>query len=169
MPLLVVGAGATGVQVASIFNAFGARVQLFEAGPRILATEDEEVSVAAKMAFRDSGMVVRESFDWDLHVGASGEEIADAAKQFSVNFNRVLGFYYPTSEIVRDAYMQARNSREALKAWLDERVQRIIDGKQPDADRTLVYYWVKNGKLGENFRRIDIVFECFHNFLALSQ
>jgi pyruvate/2-oxoglutarate dehydrogenase complex dihydrolipoamide dehydrogenase (E3) component len=60
--LLVVGAGATGVQVASIFNAFGARVQLFEAGPHILATEDEEVSAAAKMAFRDSGMVVRESF-----------------------------------------------------------------------------------------------------------
>jgi len=106
---------------------------------------------------------------WDLHVGATGDAIADAARQFSAGFNRVLGFYYPTSELVRDAYMQARNSREALKAWLDERVQRIIDGKQPDADRTLVYYWVKNGKLGENFRRIDIVFECFHNFLALSQ
>ena len=29
--MLVVGAGATGVQVASIFNAFGSRVQLFEA------------------------------------------------------------------------------------------------------------------------------------------
>jgi hypothetical protein len=106
---------------------------------------------------------------WDLHVGATGDEIADAARQFSAGFNRVLGFYYPTSELVRDAYMQARNSREALKAWLDERVQRIIVGSQPDADRTLVYYWVKNGKLGENFRRIDIVFECFHNFLALSQ
>ena len=31
--LLVIGAGATGVQVASIFNAFGARVTLFEAAP----------------------------------------------------------------------------------------------------------------------------------------
>jgi dihydrolipoamide dehydrogenase len=60
--LLVVGAGATGVQVASIFNAFGARVQLFEAGPRILATEDEDVSAAAARAFRDSGMLVRENF-----------------------------------------------------------------------------------------------------------
>jgi len=36
--------GATGAQVASIFNAFGSRIQLFQAGPRILPTEDEEVS-----------------------------------------------------------------------------------------------------------------------------
>jgi dihydrolipoamide dehydrogenase len=60
--LLVVGAGATGVQVASIFNAFGTRVQLFEAGPRILATEDEDVSAAAARAFRESGMAVKENF-----------------------------------------------------------------------------------------------------------
>jgi len=33
--MLVIGAGATGVQVASIFNAFGSRIQLFEAGPRM--------------------------------------------------------------------------------------------------------------------------------------
>ena len=60
--MLIVGAGATGVQVASIFNAFGTRVQLFEAGPRILSTEDEAVSAAAAAAFRASGMVVRENF-----------------------------------------------------------------------------------------------------------
>src|SRR5215471_3714314 len=60
--MLVIGAGATGVQVASIFNAFGSRVQLFEAGPRILATEDESVSAAAAVAFRESGMIVRENF-----------------------------------------------------------------------------------------------------------
>jgi len=60
--MLVIGAGATGVQVASIFNAFGSRIQLFEAGPRILATEDEDVAAAVRTAFRESGMVVRENF-----------------------------------------------------------------------------------------------------------
>ena len=60
--MLVVGGGATGVQVASIFNAFGTRVQLFEAGPRILATEDEDVAAAAAAAFRKSGILVRENF-----------------------------------------------------------------------------------------------------------
>ena len=50
------------MQVASIFNAFGSRVQLFQAGPRILPTEDEDVSAAVAAAFRESGIVVRESF-----------------------------------------------------------------------------------------------------------
>jgi len=54
--------GATGVQVASIFNALGSRVELFQAGPRILPTEDEDVSAAVAAAFRDSGIVVRENF-----------------------------------------------------------------------------------------------------------
>ena len=60
--MLVIGAGATGAQVASIFNAFGSRIQLFQAGPRILPTEDEDVSAAVASAFRKSGIVVRENF-----------------------------------------------------------------------------------------------------------
>ena len=63
--MLVIGGGATGAQVASIFNAFGSRVQLFQAGPRILPTEDEDVSAAVAAAFRESGMVVREDFGDD--------------------------------------------------------------------------------------------------------
>ena len=60
--MLVVGGGATGVQVASIFNAFGSQVQLFQAGPRILQTEDEDVSAAVAAAFRAAGVRVRENF-----------------------------------------------------------------------------------------------------------
>src|SRR5207247_2316124 len=60
--MLVIGGGATGSQVASVFNAFGSRVQLFQAGPRILPTEDEDVSAAVAAAFRESGIVVRENF-----------------------------------------------------------------------------------------------------------
>jgi pyruvate/2-oxoglutarate dehydrogenase complex dihydrolipoamide dehydrogenase (E3) component len=60
--MLVIGAGATGVQVASIFNAFGSKIQLFQAGPHILPTEDEEVSSAVAVAFREAGIVVRENF-----------------------------------------------------------------------------------------------------------
>ncbi|HEY3517227.1 MAG TPA: NAD(P)/FAD-dependent oxidoreductase [Gammaproteobacteria bacterium] len=60
--MLVIGAGATGAQVASIFSGFGTRVQLFQSGPRIIPTEDEDVSAAVAAAFRASGIVVRESF-----------------------------------------------------------------------------------------------------------
>ena len=50
------------MQVASIFNAFGSRIQPFQAGPRILPTEDEDVSAAVAAAFRQSGIMVRENF-----------------------------------------------------------------------------------------------------------
>ena len=60
--MLVIGGGATGVQVASIFNAFGSRVELFETGPRILAAEDKDVAAAVATAFREAGIVVHENF-----------------------------------------------------------------------------------------------------------
>lgn len=58
--LLVIGAGATGVQVASIFNAFGSRVTLFEAAPRILMSEDEQVAAAMSTALQNSGVRILE-------------------------------------------------------------------------------------------------------------
>src|SRR5262245_49338208 len=60
--MLLIGAGATGAQVASIFAGFGAKVQLFQSGARILPTEDEDVSATVAAAFRAAGIVVRESF-----------------------------------------------------------------------------------------------------------
>src|SRR5262249_13392304 len=61
--MLVVGAGATGVQVASIFNAFGSRIQLFQTGPRILPSEDEDVSAVVATAFRRPGIEDHETID----------------------------------------------------------------------------------------------------------
>jgi pyruvate/2-oxoglutarate dehydrogenase complex dihydrolipoamide dehydrogenase (E3) component len=60
--MLVIGAGATGAQVASVFNAFGSKIKLFHAGARILPTEDEDVSTAVADAFRKSGIEVTENF-----------------------------------------------------------------------------------------------------------
>jgi pyruvate/2-oxoglutarate dehydrogenase complex dihydrolipoamide dehydrogenase (E3) component len=54
--MLVIGAGATGVQVALIFNAFGSRVHLVEVAPRILMSEDREVSEAVSAALAASGV-----------------------------------------------------------------------------------------------------------------
>ncbi len=79
--MLVIGGGATGAQVASIFNAFGSRVQLFQAGPRILPTEDEDVSASVAAAFRESGIVVREDFG-DI------ESFEKTAKGVRMNFSK---------------------------------------------------------------------------------
>ena len=45
----------TGVQIASMFHAFGTRVELFERGPRVLPSEDESVAAAVEQALRESG------------------------------------------------------------------------------------------------------------------
>ncbi len=60
--LLVVGGGDTGVQIASMFHAFGSKVQLFERGPRILRAADETVAAAVAAGLRESGVAVHEHF-----------------------------------------------------------------------------------------------------------
>ncbi|CAN5128897.1 dihydrolipoyl dehydrogenase [soil metagenome] len=60
--MIVIGGGATGIQVASVFNSFGTRVQVFEALPNILAAEDHDVSSAVAVAFRQAGVIVNEGF-----------------------------------------------------------------------------------------------------------
>jgi pyruvate/2-oxoglutarate dehydrogenase complex dihydrolipoamide dehydrogenase (E3) component len=49
--VVVVGASATGCQLASVFAAFGSRVRLLEVAPRILGGEDEVVSSGVAEAF----------------------------------------------------------------------------------------------------------------------
>jgi pyruvate/2-oxoglutarate dehydrogenase complex dihydrolipoamide dehydrogenase (E3) component len=56
--MLVVGAGDTGIQVASIFNAFGSKVQIFQVGPRILPSTDKDISSGMTTALRESGITV---------------------------------------------------------------------------------------------------------------
>ena len=58
--MLVIGAGATGVQVASIFGAFGSQVTLFQASARILTSEDGDVAAAMSRALEASGLRVLE-------------------------------------------------------------------------------------------------------------
>lgn len=54
----VVGAAATGCQLASIFSAFGAEVTLLEVAPRILAGEDEEIAREVTSCFAAHGIDV---------------------------------------------------------------------------------------------------------------
>ncbi|WP_258725589.1 dihydrolipoyl dehydrogenase family protein [Cellulomonas sp. NS3] len=54
----VVGAGNTGAQLVTIFNAFGSDVTLLEVAPRILAQTDDAVSAAVALAFTEQGVQV---------------------------------------------------------------------------------------------------------------
>ncbi|MGB0036302.1 MAG: dihydrolipoyl dehydrogenase [Candidatus Acidiferrales bacterium] len=54
--LVVVGAGAVGVEFASIFQTFGTEVTILEALPRVVPLEDEEISPELEKAFRKKGI-----------------------------------------------------------------------------------------------------------------
>jgi len=50
--LAIIGAGAVGVEFASIFNRFGTQVTILEMLPRVVPVEDEEISKELERAFR---------------------------------------------------------------------------------------------------------------------
>jgi dihydrolipoamide dehydrogenase len=50
--LMIIGAGAVGVEFASMFKRFGTDVSIFEALPRIVPVEDEEVSKELERLFK---------------------------------------------------------------------------------------------------------------------
>ena len=59
----VVGAGNTGAQLVTIFNAFGSEVTLLEVAPRILAPADADVSADVARAFVQQGVRVLTSVE----------------------------------------------------------------------------------------------------------
>jgi hypothetical protein len=106
---------------------------------------------------------------WDLHLGVTAEAIPAEVRQIGASFTAVLGYWYPTLDIVHESIMRVHQLRQSLSDWVDARVQAVIDGEVADPEATFVYYWLKNAGQSEHFRRQDIVFECFHDFLAFSQ
>lgn len=54
--MLIIGAGAVGVEFASIFNRFGTKVTLLEMLPRVVPMEDEEISKELERYFKKTGI-----------------------------------------------------------------------------------------------------------------
>lgn len=69
--LCVIGAGAVGVEFASVYRDFGSRVTLVEALPQLLPIEDEEVTAALVKTFRKKGIDARTS------TSLAGAEVVD--------------------------------------------------------------------------------------------
>ncbi|MGA8011624.1 MAG: dihydrolipoyl dehydrogenase [Candidatus Acidiferrales bacterium] len=72
--LVVVGAGAVGVEFASIYRTFGTEVTILEALPRIVPLEDEEISPELEKAFKKKGIRIEtearvESVKRDAKIG----------------------------------------------------------------------------------------------------
>lgn len=76
--VVVIGAGAVGLEFASFYRSMGAEVTVVEALPRIAPLEDEDLSKELARAFRKRGIAT--------HAGASVTEIADAGDHAEVAF-----------------------------------------------------------------------------------
>lgn len=81
--LVVVGAGAVGVEFASIFRSFGAEVTILEMAPRIVPVEDEEISAQLDKAFRKRGIQVQ--------TGAKVQSVVSDANGATVTFTDSAG------------------------------------------------------------------------------
>ena len=60
--LLVIGAGAIGIEFASFYNTLGSNVTVVEVLPQVLPVEDHEIAALARTAFDAQGM--------EIHTGA---------------------------------------------------------------------------------------------------
>src|SRR5437867_4453882 len=70
--LAIIGAGAVGVEFASIFHRFGSKVTLLEMLPRIVPVEDEEISKELERVFKKQGIRVE--------TGAKAENVRKTGK-----------------------------------------------------------------------------------------
>lgn len=78
--LVVVGAGAVGVEFASIYNSFGTKVTLLEALPQLVPLEDEEIAKELRRAFTRKGIDCQTSARLEsAKVIAAGVEVAFVA------------------------------------------------------------------------------------------
>lgn len=106
---------------------------------------------------------------WDLHLGVKGDAIPPEVRQIGESFNTVLAYRNPMQQIVFENYTETRSLLQTLRDWIDARVRDVASGRAANPEKTIAYYWLKNAGDGEHFSEQDIVFECFHNFVALSQ
>jgi cytochrome P450 len=106
---------------------------------------------------------------WDLHLGVTRNAIPFEVRQIGEAFNTVLAYRNPLLPITYNNYMKVRELLDSLKAWIDDRIGDIQTGKTKNPEKTMAWYWLKNAGDGSHFSKKDVVFECFHNFVALSQ
>jgi dihydrolipoamide dehydrogenase len=57
--LIVIGAGAVGVEFADVYSSYGTQVTILEALPRLVPIEDEEVSAQLTRVFSRRGMTIK--------------------------------------------------------------------------------------------------------------
>jgi dihydrolipoamide dehydrogenase len=88
--MVVIGAGAVGVEFGSIFKSFGSEITVVEYLPRLVPNEDEDVSKELARVFRKRGI--------DTHTGAKVEKVEKTDTGVKVTFTPADG-----KQVVKEA------------------------------------------------------------------
>mgnify|MGYP001025445246 CR=1 FL=1 len=131
--VVIIGAGAIGLEFATIWNSYGVEVTIVEMLPRLAPLEDEEVSKEISRAFKKKGINIKvgtkvediEVLKTKVKVKVSsekdGEETLDAEQALVA-----IGFYPNTEGIgLEDAGVEL-DERGFVK--IDERMATNVDG-----------------------------------------
>jgi dihydrolipoamide dehydrogenase len=81
--MVIMGAGAVGVEFASIFHRFGTKVTILEMLPRAVPLEDEEISAELEKSFRRQGIAIETQ--------AKVEKATKTANGVAVSYTRADG------------------------------------------------------------------------------
>jgi dihydrolipoamide dehydrogenase len=81
--LVVIGAGAVGVEFASIFRSFGTEVTILEFLPRVVPVEDEEISKELARVFKKRGI--------NVNTGAKVEKVEKTENGVRVSYTDANG------------------------------------------------------------------------------
>jgi dihydrolipoamide dehydrogenase len=76
--VVVIGAGAIGIEFADFWNAFGVEVTVLEAAPRIVPIEDEEISEALTRSLKKKGI--------NIQAGAKVESVKVSGKTVTTTY-----------------------------------------------------------------------------------
>lgn len=76
--VVIIGAGAIGLEFATVYNSFGAKVTVLEALPRVAPLEDEDISKEAARALKKRGI--------DALPGVKVQDVKDAGDQVEVTY-----------------------------------------------------------------------------------
>lgn len=78
--IVVLGAGAIGMEFAYFLNTFGTKVTVVEMKPTLLPVEDDEVSAVVERSFKKQGI--------DIHTGTKSEKIETSATGVKVHLDK---------------------------------------------------------------------------------
>ena len=129
--IVIIGAGAIGMEFATVYNSFGVKVTVLEALPRIVPLEDEDVSKEAARAFKKKGI--------QALAGVKVTEVKNAADHVEVTYDGGKGAQTVAADICLVAVGRGPNSDgyQELGIELDRGYVKVDDQLQT----TLPHVW----------------------------